>query len=238
MYPLNTMPVFQKKTIAPAERICLRLKGVRKAKRISLAELERLTKISRAHLRALEECRFADLPGGGVYQKNFIKKYVAALEVDPAPFLAQFIEEELRYKKEKTPHPTRAYRHTNFSNLPQALRYAFVFLVVVGVSLYLGGQIRETLEPPKLTVTSPVNGYTTHENRVVITGFTDKEVEVSINGTRIVSDEKGTFAEDIALTPGINSITVEAIKKHGKKTAETRHVIMKERDGSLLSWEG
>jgi len=56
----------------------------------SLKELEKRTKISKKNLQAVEECRFDELQHPALYQKNFIKKYVEALDQNPQPFLEQF----------------------------------------------------------------------------------------------------------------------------------------------------
>lgn len=222
------MPTFKKRQLKPAKRICLALKQARLSQDVSLAELSKRTKISKEYLLALEECRFEDLDCAHIYQKNFIKKYVRALGMNPKPYVQQFADEELTYTKEGDRHPATACEKQYFSNIPQLLRIIMVSSVVLVVSLWLGAQIKNTLELPELVLISPDEGYVTYDHDVTIRGYTDPEVGVYINGENIVSDEYGNFAETINLNPGINAITVQAHKKHGKINEETRHVIVKE----------
>ncbi len=225
------MPSFKKKNITETKRVCLRLKQTREQKKISLKELAEKTKINIEHLRALEECRFKDIGHNTTYQKHFVKKYVEALGQDASPFLSQFSDEELSYKDLKIKHPHAGYKKHYFSNIPQAFRYGVVVILVLLVSLYLGNQIRNTLQPPLLTLTTPQDGFITENNTVNVEGITNPEVTVTINGEIIISNEIGNFSEEIALTPGINTITVEAAKKHGKTNKQTRNIIMKEVPG-------
>ncbi len=210
------------------ERICLRLKQARESKGIPLAELAEKTKINKRYLEALEECRFSELGCAIIYQKQFIKKYVEALNLDASPFLRQFSEEELTFKKEKIRHPYKAYKKQSFNNVPQLLRYGVVGAAVFAVLIYLGGQVKNAVEPPALTVLTPPNGFITSDHVVSVNGYTEPEVLVSINGVGIVSDEKGNFSQHINLNEGINTLIIEAEKKHGRVTQQTRHIIKKE----------
>lgn len=221
------MKTFKKKQLQIPKRICLAIKQLRLQKEVSLLELSKRTKISKEYLQAIEECRFEDLGCAQIYQKNFIKKYVKALGENPKPYVKQFADEELE-TKQKTIHPTVECKKQYFSNLPQLIRVGMVAGIILVVSLWLGGQIRNTLEPPKLVILTPDEGYITNEPNVTIRGYTEPEIGIYINGENIVSDEYGNFAEVVTLNVGINAITIEAHKKHGKITEEMRHVIVKD----------
>jgi len=222
------MTAFKKKKLETPKRICLALKQLRLQNEVSLSELSKKTKISVEYLEALEECRFEDLKCSELYQKNFIKKYVKALGCNPTPYVKQFTREEAGYEETHVV-PMPRCKKSYFSNLPQTLRVGMIAGIVLVVSLWLGGQIKNTLEPPELVIVSPDEGHITDQSSVTIRGYTDPEVGIFINGENIVSDEYGNFAESVDLNPGINAITIEAHKKHGKITEEMRHVIVKER---------
>ena len=55
----------------------------------SLREWAQELGIKRDHLEALEECRFEDLPEA-VLAKGYLRRYAAALGLDPEPLLAQY----------------------------------------------------------------------------------------------------------------------------------------------------
>jgi len=52
-------------------------------------------------------------------------------------------------------------------------------------------------------------------------------VTVSVNGKDVGTNEKGVFEAQIDLSVGVNTLTIEAKKKHGKTTQEVRHVVLK-----------
>lgn len=218
--------VFKKKAIsAPPERLCLRLKEIRQQKNVSLEEIAEKTKINKNYLRAIEECRFNDLPRATVYQKNFIRSYVEALDLKPETFLAQYFIEEATLDKKKHPHP--AVKNNPLHNLPTILRYSLVIGLMIVMLGYLGLQIKHIIEPPELNIFSPPEGFITKNEQTLIIGETEKEIRILVNGKEIMNSEDGQFKETVALAPGVNTITITAEKKHGKSTTVVRHVVFK-----------
>jgi cytoskeletal protein RodZ len=57
--------------------------AIRQAKGITLEQISQSTKIRVAALRAIEEGRFQDLPGG-IYTASYVKQYAAAIGLDDA----------------------------------------------------------------------------------------------------------------------------------------------------------
>ena len=223
------MSIFKKKKLEPPKRVCLRLREIRKKKGVSLEQLSKRTKISKDFLQALEECRFQDLPMAEVYQKNFVKSYAEALSIDPDQFLQQYMSEEAD-KNKKMVHPNQEVKRNYLNNLPDFFRYGFVIIFLLALFLYLGLQVKNIVEPPRLEVYSPPQGYVTNELSISLQGETDKEVNVTLNGKDIGTDEEGDFEEIIDLSPGVNTLIIEAKKKHGKTTREVRHVTLKVED--------
>jgi len=220
------MNAFNKKQITPVKRVCFRLKEARKKARMSLSDLAKQTKISKEHLRALEECRFADIPYADIYQKNFIKRYAEILNLPVEDILNQFLVEEVNSAKKKE-KVYKKIKKTRFQNLPSLLRASVMIIAVIGLIGYLSWQIKSIVKPPELTLFSPQNGYITDDNELLIHGKTHQETQVSVNGKDITNDNDGQFKEIVNLSPGINTITVSAQKKHGKSTTIVRHVTLK-----------
>jgi cytoskeletal protein RodZ len=65
------------------------LKGLREAKRMSLAEVSRTTRVPLASVERIEADRFDDLPGE-VFVRGFLRAYARALEVSPDDVLARY----------------------------------------------------------------------------------------------------------------------------------------------------
>jgi len=65
------------------------LKGLREAKRMSLAEVSRTTRVPVASVERIEADRFDELPGE-VFVRGFLRAYARALEVSPDDILARY----------------------------------------------------------------------------------------------------------------------------------------------------
>ncbi len=222
------MPTFTKKQIQIPHRVCFRLKAARETVGFTLEAIAEKTKINKNYLLALEECRFNDVDVSPVYQKNFIKKYAEALGLDPEPFISQFIIEEA----DTIPHdsPQSKNRRLMFTPWPNIIRVGMITMLAFALLFYLGKQVKNTIDPPKLSLAMPDNGFIAHENTITIAGTSEPEVKITVNGQTIKSDEKGRFNEPIALRPGINTLVVVAQKKHGKSTENVRHIIYEENE--------
>ncbi|MFH1286707.1 MAG: helix-turn-helix domain-containing protein [Candidatus Magasanikbacteria bacterium] len=226
------MEPFTKKKIQPMNRVSERLKQARKDAGISLYTIAGRTKLDRRYIEAIEDGQFDELPDAKVYRKNFIKRYLRAIGVDPKPYIAQFLTEE-HSGEESIGFPTKVISQVRFSNLPFVMKYLGVTLVVAMFLSYLGFQVQNILEPPTLAIQSPRNGFVTAEGNITVKGKTNPEVRVQVNGKEITSNHVGEFEQNIDLSPGINELSISAIKKHGKTTTETRYVILK--DGRAVS---
>ncbi|HYE60321.1 MAG TPA: helix-turn-helix domain-containing protein [Candidatus Kapabacteria bacterium] len=220
------MVAFTKKAVAPAKRVCFCLKEAREAKGIKLNALSERMHISRPYLEALEECRFSDLPFAPIYQKHLIKSYLEALQIDPIPYLKQFSEEETPVTLSL--HGVTKKTSFSFISLPLVLRFAGIVVMIGICASYLGLQVKHIVEPPKLTIYTPTHGTITNSGSLTVTGKTEPEVAIAINGTSVRQKENGEFTVELDLPVGVNTLQISAKKKHGKSTTETRHVIVRD----------
>jgi cytoskeletal protein RodZ len=227
------MTEFTSKKLKKAKRVCFRLREARENAGFSIDDISEKTRLDKKIIVALEDCRFDDLPKGTVYRKQFIKAYLQAVGVNPNSYIWQFTSEEATKAAEY--HPTKSVDRKFFQNLPAVLRVASLAVVSIIFIGYLGLQVRRILVPPQLFVHSPTDGLVTDDSAIVVQGATGKEVRIVINGKDIASDTAGQFKEKIDLTPGINTITVSAVKKHGKTTTEVRHVIVRRQQQITIS---
>jgi cytoskeletal protein RodZ len=221
------MSIFEKKELTTNKRVCLRLKEEREKAGVNLDDLSTQTKISKKHLQALEECRFDDIPYASIYQKNFIKKYVQALNLPAEDFTEQFITEETK-KEDKDKKNYKAIKKNRFQNLPSFIKTSLIAVVVLSLIGYLGLQVKSIIEPPDLMLFSPENGIVTTDQELIVHGKTQEEIKVYVNGKETTSESDGHFIETINLSTGLNTITVSAKKKHGKSTTITHHVTLKD----------
>jgi len=220
------MTPFQKKKLDHPQRVCLCLKETRQSAGLSLEVLSEQTKISKKYLLALEDCRFEEIPYGPTYQKHFLRRYAEALELPAETIVEQFLTEEDQREPNQSKPPTVGERR--FRNLPGILKNVGIAVVAIAAMSYLGWQIRSMITPPELLVFSPADGYVTESPIIKIHGQTSSIARVYLNGQELPTNGGGRFEQELTLSPGINTITLSAKKRHGKTTELTRHVIVKE----------
>ena len=69
------------------------LRREREARKISLEDVAKSTKISKRHLSELEEERFKDLPGG-IFNKGFVRAYAKYLGLNEEEMVAEYVAAE------------------------------------------------------------------------------------------------------------------------------------------------
>lgn len=227
------MTAFFKKNIQPQARVGERLQQLREEKNISVVELAQKTKLQESSIRALETSAFHHLPKELLYQKMFIKRYALGLEIDPEPYISQFLQEEVSEKKEplsllKKPSWLKR-KPTVFSLVSGATVFLFF-------SLYVGLHLHTMYKPPLLQLTDPTDEQINETGHATIAGITDPEVSVFINGEQVRSGNTGKFNTTVDLQPGVNTILVSAKKRHGTESNITKYVLY--RETSQVSYTG
>ncbi len=80
------------------------LRRERELRGVTLNELARATKISQRHLKALEEARFDDLPGG-VISRGFVRSISRYLKLDEEHWVGEYIQAS-QEESEAAPRPS------------------------------------------------------------------------------------------------------------------------------------
>jgi cytoskeletal protein RodZ len=126
------------------------LRAARSASGLSLAELERRTKIRAAHLSALEEERLDMLPPPP-FVRGFVRTYAQALGLDPEPLLARVSELDSAAPGGSPWRPVQATIEPAqpASRLRRRASAAGIMALVVGIALaaFFAQQLRELGRP-------------------------------------------------------------------------------------------
>ncbi len=85
------------------------LKEARERKQLSLEDLQRITKIQKRYLNAIEEGRFETLPGL-FYARAFVKTYAETVDLDPEQLFEEFKNELPNPQREAVVLPSRSER--------------------------------------------------------------------------------------------------------------------------------
>lgn len=221
------MSIFCSKKLPESQRICLRLQKARTERGLSLDQIATITHIAKKYLQAIDECNFCLLPKARAYRVAYIKEYALAIGLDPKE-IAQQLAEEDGLKDIEVQHPYRSIHFFPFSSVAILARSTVIGLVIIAFVGYLAMQVRGVIEPPKLVVYTPAEGYIASGINILVQGETQSECKLTINGQEVMANDQGKFESALDLATGVNTITISAIKKHGKTTTITRHVIVKD----------
>lgn len=195
---------------------------------LSVEELAARTRIQPRFLRALEEGKWKELPED-VYVRSFVKGVAGALGVGSDELMGR-LDEELALAARSggrggrafaPPRPPRAV----FVLTERTMRAAAAGILVAAAALFLAFQIRNLIRAPALFIDFPPEDFTTSSSIVRVFGRTVPETALTINAIPIAPRSDGTFEEPVALSPGVNLITITAKKRRSRTAIAERHVI-------------
>jgi len=202
------------------------LKEARNRKKMSLADIEKSTKIRAKFLESIEEDDFAKLPSGS-YAKGFVKNYSLYLGLDGEKILA-FYRRQTKDKSIDQIAPSGFKKPLNspiFRLTPTRFIVLVVIFFMVLFLLYFGLQYKKIQSPPLLSVESPKDMAELKEKRIDVLGKTDPDASVTVNGINILVRSDGKFFDKVTLEPGRNFIEISAISRFGKTATVNRTVI-------------
>lgn len=222
------MPFFERTPILlDGETVAEQLRRARQATGLKVEEAARRLKIRRLYLDALEKGDYHLLPQG-VYRLNFLREYAYFLGLDPLPLIKQF-NREVRYapvvKGQLFDRRVVSKRH--LLALPQLVRNAIIGVLIIGCLVYVGVLLQRIFKPPFLEVTYPTDSLVVTETKLIISGQSEPEAEIKINGETVLADNQGYFEREIYLQAGINNITISSEKKYSRPAIVTRQVLVK-----------
>lgn len=201
------------------------LKDARLAKGYSLEDVEVGTKIRAKFLTAIENDNFRVLPSLA-YAKGFVKNY--------SEFLGLASDEVMAFFRRQTQDPSKtsllprgvaAPLNASGIQLTPTRFIAIVLTALVALFLlYFGFQYRRLIASPHLTVEAPQDQSFISQKRVDVTGTTDPDATIMINGISVLVRSDGKFFEQVAVGPGVNTITIVATSRLGKTTSVMREV--------------
>lgn len=189
---------------------------------ISLATVERATRIRGKYLRQLEAGDYSQLPHD-VYSRGFVQSYATYLGLDPH-------ETVRRYEAERGGPPDAPRRvlrmaQTRTTVVPQLIALLAVVGLIAGIGIYLSLQFRSLTGAPALEVTSPAADQSLYGGVIDVRGKASGGADVTVNESPLLTDSNGEFSDKIALQNGINSIRVTAKNRLGRSTTVTRNIL-------------
>lgn len=220
---------FRSRPIAAPETVGERLRQLREEANLTIDDLAEELSIAAKHLQAIEESRYQDLPGK-VYARNFVRQYIARMDLNQAAAMERFEQEyavvsapqqrrnPLLPQRAQVEHPWW-YRHGRL------LMAGAVVVVVIG---YFAWQIVQLLTPPALAVTDPAQDTSVTAATLTVRGNTEPNTEVKINNGPVEVAANGSFSVTVDLRVGLNTLKITAKKKRSGERVVVRQVLREE----------
>lgn len=223
------VPKFKVTEIAPSETLGEKLKKTRENSRLTYDDIEKVTKIRKKYIKAIEEGDYNSLPPD-VYMRGFLKNYSKVLRIKESKVLEIYEKERGAVDNIKQAKKTSRIKPLKSPKIIVTPRTFFIILTVLATLAVIGYIIFELLifsASPKLIISSPSDNAVIKKSFIDIIGKTDEGVEVFINGQKVNTGEEGDFKVNVSIgQKGVNSIKIIARNiKNGKTTEKTTNII-------------
>jgi len=205
------------------------VKKIREKRGILLEDIAKDINVNTKYLEAIEKGNYKELPKG-VYSKIFFKKYIEYLGIRHKNIVNDFVKEQSRNQNfESNIFFNKVVNWKNLLSLPAIVRASLIFLIVLVCLLYLFFYFKNIFLPPFLEISYPQNNQIVNDFSVDVSGCTEPESEVKINGQLILIDKDGCFSKNIYLKSGINNIVINSKKKYSQENYIIRQILVEEK---------
>lgn len=201
-----------------------RLKEERIKKGLTLSDVSKATKIRVNFLEHIEKGEYEKLPSV-TFAQGFVRNYVSFLglpEETMAIFRREFDEEKVF--KVLPGGMTSADFNVKRINLSQIF---LVGLVFVFLFIFLFFQYKDTIFPPSVDVLVPKENQVFKTTTVEVSGKTDPDNTVFVNGLPTSLADDGTFRKTLTLFQGKNEINIKVANRFNKITEVKRTIEVK-----------
>ena len=108
----------------------------------------------------------------------------------------------------------------------QHLLILFFLAAVFVVGAYFLYEFRFVIRPPEFIITSPAKDETTTQDSFPISGKTEKESVLTLNGRPIYTNDQGEFSDSVFLSKGLNTLEFEVKNRFGKTNKVVRYILV------------
>lgn len=218
------MAIFTPKKLTPENNWGDELRQARLFRNLKIEEVAKKIHIRKEYLTALEEERLDRLPAG-LYGKNFLKDYADFLGLDAKKSLKK-LNEKISSEQLDDPFSQKIVKKGEFISFPKIVRNILISFGLLICCLYLIFYFKKIVFPPKLEVTQPNQNILAQETLLLVSGETEKEAEIKINGELVLNNHDGFFSQAVNLKKGLNNITITAKKKYSRERTVVRQVLV------------
>lgn len=205
-----------------ADTLGEKLKSARESMKMALWQASRKTRIPPKHLRHLEQGNYKELPAD-IYIAAYLKKYAEVLNLDTQEILEQFkTEKGITADLPKSKKASKPFLLIT----PKRLGLVGGIIIIALIFGYFWHQISYLINPPSIKIIQPISDFTTQEKSIEISGQTDSDVYLTVNGKEVYVDNRGYFQSVISLEMGLNILKIEVKDRFGKTNTVVRRIMV------------
>lgn len=215
----------QNKKISPEWTVATILKEARAQKKMTVEGLANAASISMRDLERLEVGDYGHLPSE-IYVCSFLERCSRELDIPPDVLSDLYRREALNFKNKKEAGMSMAIQSKRFIITPKFIIIGLSAIGIVLLAAYFWYQLSGLLKPPFLVVENPASDIITNEETIGVSGKTQKDSRIFINGKEIEVDTGGAFRNDFYLEAGtVNTVEVKSVNRFSKETVLIRRII-------------
>jgi len=207
------------------------LKSQRKKRKLTYNQVYAKTKIQQQYIKALEQNDYS-IFDGRLHAKGFLKIYAGLLGLNVNQILALWrreygytFEESSDDRENSSTRKLIKSLGNSISITPTRVFVSLGTLLLLSFFGYLFYSYKKYSGPPTLEVHSPENNAIVENSLIDITGKTDIDSILFVNGEKILLQSDGAFATSLSLREGVNTLSITSINKLDKKTEKVLTVI-------------
>ena len=168
-------------------------------------------------MHALETNDLGKLPEP-VYAKKFVKALAKHYGIDPdAASDALLKEMAVAAEVPVSGRPVNFVEGRSLVAAPILFKTALLVVAFFGIIGYFAYSVHAILKPPAVTLYSPHDDQVFPNNRVVLEGLTEPEVDLAVNGEPVLIEADGSFKDVLNLPPGVSHLRLIAKKRHSRE---------------------
>jgi len=202
------------------------LKQARLKLKLTFVQISRQTKIPIHTLKALEKNQFNKLPSAP-YIKGFIKNYSQTVNLNPQKILAVFRRDFAKTKNIKI-IPKGLAKPLNQPKVKFNSRLTIFSAIIIFFIIffsYLGFSLFKLFQPPKLNISSPIEGQEV-TSPTLIKGKTDNDAVLTLNGKTLNLESDGSFTTIHHGVSGPATLRFKAVSRKNKAIETELHFII------------
>ncbi len=217
---MATINGFIKKNLLHDHSVGAALKMQRETLGLTIDDVFRHTGIQPHYLVGLEEDNQHALPGM-VYAKKYLSTYARFIGISEEALA--LMDDSFLPRAPLQLRPTVS--PSRFTVWPRRITRLLLGATVGIFLVILGARLFTRFSPPDLQLIYPPEGYMTHLDSLALSGKTEPEARVTVNGEALVPSTDGSFSLIVRLTNGVNIFNITSQRRFGTRAEVNVQVV-------------